>query len=143
MFEMTPAQAALVLAIVGFFPLFFQMLTLVTAQPIIAPILDKISKFILEYVEWLTPDLIKRGVAWGLAVLVIALTGIPFFPTFPTAVVFNADWFILLFTWATNMLFSLSSLLTTLQGFFHYFWKSIFGGSLSSKKIENIAASNK
>ena len=143
MFEMTPDQAALVTAILLFFPLAFQYLQLIAAQPVIAPILHAFVKWIRAHfpLPW-SADTWKRIFVWGLALLVIALTGLPVLPVFPAPVEFTAAFATLLFTWATNTLLSIVAFGTTLHLLYKHLWSKIFSGAMATKKIEDLASKN-
>ncbi len=141
MFEMTPQQTALVGAILFFFPMAFQYLQLLLAHPWIAPWASKIGEWFTAHVP-LTGDQLKTGFASALAILVIVLTAIPVFPSFPTDATFTAEWVTLLFTWAANMFLSLIAVGKTLQLFYEHFWKNLFGGALATHRIEKLAEEN-
>jgi len=125
MFELTPEQAGLVALIITFFPLFFQLLLLLAAQPVIAPVLAWIYKR-LAFVPG-TPTDWKR-IATGLlaAALMYLFVGLSFLTSPPAAPAFSTEGLTLFFTWALNSVLSLFSLIAALTMLYEKLWRGLF-----------------
>lgn len=141
MFEMTPEQAALVTAIVTFFPLLFQYVQLVAAQPFLATHVAKVNLWLQSKTSVKTDD-VKRAFVLILALIVLLASGVPILPDLPENPAFTTAYAVLFLTWCTNALLSIVALQRWIHLMFKHLWQHIFAGSLDSSAIREKAIKN-